>query len=443
MKGKTASWWSGHELVSKLFFLLLLFLPTQLGKHFFPQFSLVSGLRVDYLSPTVYFTDLLSLSFITSCLLQASFRQFVITFSLQAKLLLLAVIVISSVATGFSSRPQLSLYGVMKLSEMVSLGICFSWYLSQFPQHGLRLLTDALLIGVCVESILAIWQYLHQASINGLWYLLGERYFTSQTPGIAKASIQGRLLLRPYATFPHPNVLAGYILVTQTIILFTGALTKKKWLVLILSSLSLILTMSRVVLVLWLVLVVIYFLLNYAKRLLPLVLGFLIFILVVSPFTERFFVLSDESTTIRVMLVKDAVAIFSAHPIVGVGLYNFIPSLSQLPFSFPTLFYLQPVHNIFLLVVTELGLLGLITFIWFFWLVAKRVIGQLKLHHYLPLILLCTVIIIGNEDHYFFTLQQGQLISALIFSLIFSSPTLFTTGGESAFKRGLRKNTRK
>src|SRR3989344_696217 len=40
-----------------LFYLIILFLPTQLGKHFWPDFSIVSGIRVDYLSPTVYFTD--------------------------------------------------------------------------------------------------------------------------------------------------------------------------------------------------------------------------------------------------------------------------------------------------------------------------------------------------------------------------------------------------
>ena len=40
-----------------LFFLFLLFLPTQLGKHFFLDFSYLSGVRVDYLAPTIYLTD--------------------------------------------------------------------------------------------------------------------------------------------------------------------------------------------------------------------------------------------------------------------------------------------------------------------------------------------------------------------------------------------------
>src|SRR3990167_1091437 len=40
-------------------FLALLFLPTQLGKHFWPDFSYIYSLKIDYLSPTLYFWDIL------------------------------------------------------------------------------------------------------------------------------------------------------------------------------------------------------------------------------------------------------------------------------------------------------------------------------------------------------------------------------------------------
>ena len=43
------------------FYLLILLLPTQLGKHFWPSFSQVLGIRIDYLSSTLYLTDLLIL----------------------------------------------------------------------------------------------------------------------------------------------------------------------------------------------------------------------------------------------------------------------------------------------------------------------------------------------------------------------------------------------
>src|SRR5215469_9265549 len=45
-----------ESLLLSLFFLLL---PTQLGKHSWPDFSYVSGIRIDYLSPIIYVTDVI------------------------------------------------------------------------------------------------------------------------------------------------------------------------------------------------------------------------------------------------------------------------------------------------------------------------------------------------------------------------------------------------
>jgi len=44
---------------SILFKLIIFFLPTQLGLHFWPNFAFIRGVRFDYFAPTVYFTDVL------------------------------------------------------------------------------------------------------------------------------------------------------------------------------------------------------------------------------------------------------------------------------------------------------------------------------------------------------------------------------------------------
>ena len=47
------------------FLLLLIFLlPFQLGRHFWPEVSFVYGLKIDYLSPIIFLTDLVLLSFL-------------------------------------------------------------------------------------------------------------------------------------------------------------------------------------------------------------------------------------------------------------------------------------------------------------------------------------------------------------------------------------------
>ena len=49
-----------------LIWLIVFFLPSQLGLHFWPSFSRAAGIRLDYLSPTLYFVDLLLLVFVIS-----------------------------------------------------------------------------------------------------------------------------------------------------------------------------------------------------------------------------------------------------------------------------------------------------------------------------------------------------------------------------------------
>ena len=70
---KTGFWLLNRKInLSAIFFyLLILFLPTQLGKHFWPNFSYVYGVRIDYLSPTLYFTDILIIGLFLSWILES------------------------------------------------------------------------------------------------------------------------------------------------------------------------------------------------------------------------------------------------------------------------------------------------------------------------------------------------------------------------------------
>jgi len=51
-----------HSLLRFGILFLIFFLPTQLGTFFFIPESYISGIRIDYLAPTVYFTDLIIVS---------------------------------------------------------------------------------------------------------------------------------------------------------------------------------------------------------------------------------------------------------------------------------------------------------------------------------------------------------------------------------------------
>lgn len=288
-------------------------------------------------------------------------------------------------------------------------------------------------IGVIGQSLLAIAQFMNQGSLGGIFYFAGERLFTAATPGIANANISGELILRPYATFSHPNVLAGFLLVSMIGLLFTLPWTrnyeKAIWTAsLLFGSSALLLTMSRVVFMIWLGLLFAVFIRHVAVRSARIVISIVLLIVVTfftvaTPFGSRFYQtsISEEAFVQRVELTRASIELTAGQPIVGVGFGNFLPMLASVASPLPLNLYLQPVHNIFLLVLAETGVLGLGIFIWFLVRTYKRLFALVKkegaLPHRLFVILLSVALVLGSFDHYFLTLQQGQLLFSLILGL--------------------------
>ncbi|MFH1840745.1 MAG: hypothetical protein ABH807_01115, partial [Candidatus Shapirobacteria bacterium] len=89
-------------------------------------------------------------------------------------------------------------------------------------------------------------------------------------------------------------------------------------------------------------------------------------------------------------------------PVFGVGMDNF---LLRLPFTG----FIQPVHNIYLLVASETGLIIFIIFITF---IIKTLIRAIK--NWSSVIALSVILFTGLFDHYWLTLQQNQLLFAIV-----------------------------
>ncbi len=502
-----------------VFYLLVLLLPTQFGKHFWPAFSQVLGIRIDYLSPTLYTTDLLIFALFFLWLkrqkklslrgertpgsrlldrrettkqslsimgLPRSFQSLAMTRKEQGKFLnsqfsILIFFAFLLLNIFLSNNPLLGLYGLAKILEFFFLG----YYVSQNLKTKKEVAITAAIFSITVigESLLAIAQYIHQGSLNGFLYFLGERKFTSITPGIANASIIGELILRPYGTFPHPNVLAGFLL-CSLIFIFAWFEDKKdikkkllKTVALLLGSLALFLTLSRVAITLWFfIAIVIAFRLFFSRHSHPVIArprsgeaisystrlprrsflaprndkngikDFLPLLIIIVSFILLFFTpvlprlegtnFTEEAFSQRADLFKSTLIMIKDHPLLGVGLLNFLPGISfiQKPLS-PTL-YLQPVHNIFLLITAEIGIIGLAFFLLFLFKTYKRLLFYLSLRERrtkselacltgvwtkqspaVLLILLSVILILGLFDHYWLTIQQGQLLFTLILGL--------------------------
>ena len=153
--------WKHNSFSRILLFLFILFLPTQLGKHFFFDFSYLSGVRVDYLAPTIYVTDILA--FILIFLNLKSLLEF---FRNKKILTLLFILFLDILISQF---PPVSMYRYIKIIEFI--GIIFIFRQARLSK---RLLLLGLLIGGIFEFSLSLAQFVNKHSLQGLFYFFGE-----------------------------------------------------------------------------------------------------------------------------------------------------------------------------------------------------------------------------------------------------------------------------
>jgi len=310
-------------------------IPFQLGRHFWPDWSLVWGVKIDYLSPTIYLTDVLSLA----CFLFFS-PQIFAWLKRQKSWLWLAVLTFILFNVGFSTQPAAALlkWGRIFQGLIVVLLVAAN---KKETKEWLRVILPIWLVGL---AILTIGQFIRQGSFGGLFWWLGERRFDAATPAIAQVSLLGRLFVRPYAIFSHPNSLAGFLLVSL-ILFFSYPYSKTvKRLVGLLGVIGLGLTFSRTGLVAGLVVLSVA-LRSKKSRLWLVPVGLIVLGLV---WLNSDFQLSVSR---RLFLGLASLKMFASSPIWGVGLNNFISRLPDFwPLARSADLWLQPVHNVYLLV---------------------------------------------------------------------------------------------
>lgn len=396
------------KLHQKIFWLLVLLLPVQLGRHFWPDFSLVLGLKIDYLSPTFYLTDLL--------VLLVLFFWLVTDFKKSKPSWLIGAFFLFLLVNAFLAQNQgAAFYKLFKIIEFSGL----AFYVAK-NKITLSFLSLPLFLGMAFSSLLALFQFIGQSSLNGPFWWLGERTFNMSSPGIAKAIVNGRLLMRPYATFSHPNALAGFLLVG--LILTSGFwLKKNKRLVLgltFLIILALALSFSRSA---WVVgLLAAGYFLWFSKVIKKRFWVWLILVLLIFVLTSFAYFSTNEAFFQRTQLMKSAWLMIKDFPLAGVGLNNFIVRLPEYWSLIGFTYWLQPVHNLFLLLAAETGFTGLLIFLWFLILTYRRA-SYLKANRFLFLIAISAILLLGLTDHYWLTLQQNQLLLTLLIGLVWSS----------------------
>ncbi len=409
-----------------LVFLWLLFIPTQLGWHFWPEWSHVMGLRVDYLSPTLYFLDILWVGMMLK--LQTS------NFKLQTKksknLLNYLIVFIFILINIFVAQNHWEAgYRWIRI---------FQWIITfKFILNNKKLFKEMLMMvlpfWIVGESLLGLAQVINGGSINGIFYWLGERRFSYISIGVAQISYLGEGLIRAYGTFSHPNSLAGFMLISlivymryQNIKHQTSNIKLKRiqyWMVVFCGILGIILAGSRVVGML----LVILFL--YAIRgghigpplhkIMGTILIFggviiLIFSLISNNYRISDFVggWDSEGMSKRGGLMVASIKMIGDNPLFGVGAGNFLVRLPEYQRN-SGVFWLQPVHNIIILIITEFGIVGILILI-----KLQTLNFKLQIKNKKNLITLGIILVTGMVDHYWLTLPQNIWLLCVVLGMV-------------------------
>lgn len=293
----------------------------------------------------------------------------------------------------FSINPFVSIYKYLRLF------LYFQLYLYLVRHHTVFLkdLTKFFPWTILWVSLLAIAQFVKQANLGGLLYWLGERPLTMASPQIAKVSLGNLgLMLRSYATLPHPNALAGFLLLSFLILLI---IRKKLPLFLgAVSTVAIFLTFSKAAIVLWF-LILCYLVYRRDARLLFLFLPMCLLLLWFLPH-----IIYPASINDRLSLSLSSLNIFSTHPLFGIGLGTY-PLRSVINY--------QPVHNIFLLALCETGFILFTLLLIQFFIFIKQ-----QLRHQYIFISLLAIIFTGLLDHYWITLVQNLLLLTIFMAAI-------------------------
>ena len=394
---------------SDIFFLLAVAsLPIQLNKFFFPEFSYVLGIPIDYRAIAIYFSDILIIGYLVLFFIEYRGKISKIVIPNKEFLTILTIfniyLLLSSIF--FSQSKEASTWFNIKifLMSLTSFAAIISLEKPKIFQFFQRVLT----ISLVWQAVVIILQFFLQRSI-GLWFL-GERSFDTSTVNIAHIQILGVQFLRPYGTFPHPNVAAAFFVIGLLLIwkikskLYSVALTA-----------ALILTGSKAALF-SLVLAVSLSKLKY------LMLGFAVTLLGAWLFLKSITEFQIASIAERLILSQAALDIAVKNILFGVGSNNFILELSKLDLSsLAQIRLLQPVHNVFLLIIAENGLIGFLLFAALLFTVLKNAsLPAGKAKSQLKIILFTIILIFASVDHFFWTLHQGQMLFFLSLSYILS-----------------------
>lgn len=415
------SYFYTKDIILSSFLYILFVLPFNITKQipfaveiFNTEFVLsepfVDGIFVNYFVPTFSILDLGLVLFLASLFIKKGFSCLISIFInwKNGLFLLLIFLFIQSFILGefLVLLNSLRLFSILYILYVL-VDVYKGSFLKRFFIPSSLLFVPVLIF----QGVLGIVQFLRGSSV-GLSFL-GESSVVSGMQGSSFIDLGSDLYLRAYGTFPHPNVFAGFLLLFMFlgVFLFENGF-KKRGLFFVLSSfLFMLFTFSRVGIFLGVVVLLFFLFKNLVKS--DTLYSFSPVLLI-----ERFVNLfdgGDSGLGDRLELLKSSFSVLRENWFLGVGFGNYVSGLEGfVPRGINGLLLAQPVHNVFVLLLCELGVFGVLLFLYSIIVFFLRYLKRMCWFKWL--VVFCFVVI-GLWDHYLLSLPQG-LFMTVLFTLL-------------------------
>lgn len=333
--------------------------------------------------------------------------------------------------------------GIYQLARLVQF-VAFYFYLRSWAWHRFDVDRSvvAFVVGALMQAGLAIGQYTLQHDIGLRW--LGETLLNPNMRGVAVFFDTAHVtILRAYGTLPHPNVLAAYLAAALAGVgwlwLRHGDMRHRGWWAWPAATAVLLwafyLTFSRTIIAAAAVAALVFAIAVLVPRIsrrwqhIAVIRRRIRAMIVTTAVVSTLFAVllwpqvlarlslssSDESVQLRLEYARDSLASGSGFLQVnwfGVGIGNFTTWLARTQPNLPA-YAVQPAHNLFLLVYSEIGIFGLCALLALLLFVFRSCwrahAGQPAVRIGLTL-LVAAFCFIALFDHFFWTLQQGRIL---------------------------------
>ncbi len=334
---------------------------------------------------------------------------------------LLIFVVIAGLSIFKATIVAVAVFRFLKLLEYIGLYFYIKYNFKKFELKK----TLAVFIGSAfLQALTGIAQSYKQAAV-GL-RMLGESPIKIDSQGVAVFIVHGIKYLRAYGTTPHPNVLAFVLLGGLFSCFIYGVFyeqysTKKS--ILIFSAFGLILwtfmlTFSRTMIGVGSVCLLLGFWIFRQKQIARYFIGLylaisLTFCFVYWPQVISRLSVSYEEEAVQDRLIYNKIALSETrtHFLLGDGIGQSVPAMMKHFRDYPIYVY-QPTHNVYLLIVSELGILGFLSiagFVVFLHYDFSKYAPN-KSFRYLVWIISFGLLCMGLLDHFMWTLQQSSLL---------------------------------